>query len=45
MTMEALIDSMMGDMPEAVGPDLAVARAAAILARSSEECVIISQGP
>jgi CBS domain-containing protein len=44
MTMEALVDSIMGDKPEVDGLDLTVAGAAAILARSSEECVIISEG-
>ncbi len=41
--MEALVDSIMRKQPEAVDPDLTVMKAAAIIARRSERCLIVAK--
>jgi predicted transcriptional regulator len=40
--MEALVDSIMKNKPEAVGPDLTV-KGPGLLAKTSEECLIVSK--
>jgi CBS domain-containing protein len=42
--MEALVDSIMRKQPESVDPDLTVMKAAAIIARRSERCLIVAKG-
>ena len=42
--MEALVDSVMRKKPEAVDPDMTVAKAAAIIAKRSEQCLIVAKG-
>ena len=41
--MEALVDSIMSKKPEAVGPDLTVTKAAAILAAREDRCLIVTK--
>lgn len=41
--MEALVDSIMRKQPESVDPDLTVMKAAAIIARRSERCLIVAK--
>ena len=41
--MEALVDSIMRKKPEAVDPDLTVTKAAAIIAKRSEQCLIVAR--
>ena len=41
--MEALVDSIMSKKPESVDPDLTVTKAAEIIARQSEHCLIVTR--
>jgi len=41
--MEALVDSIMRKKPEAVDPDMTVTTAAAIIAKRSEQCLIVAK--
>jgi CBS domain-containing protein len=41
--MEALVDSIMRRKPEAVDPDMTVTAAAAIIAKRSEQCLIVER--
>ena len=41
--MEALVDSIMRKKPEAVDPDMTVTTAAALIAKRSEECLIVAK--
>jgi len=41
--MEAQVDSIMQKKPEAVDPDLTVNKAAAIIAKRSEQCLIVAK--
>ena len=41
--MEALVDSIMRKKPEAVDPDMTVTAAAAIIAKRSEQCLIVAR--
>jgi CBS domain-containing protein len=41
--MEALVDSVMRDKPEAVDPDITVTTAAGLIAKRSEECLVVSK--
>jgi len=39
--MEALVDSIMREKPETVGPDMTVTMAASVIAKRSEQCLIV----
>jgi CBS domain-containing protein len=41
--MEALVDSIMRKKPEAVDPNMTVTDAAAIIAKSSEQCLVVTK--
>jgi len=41
--MEALVDSVMSKKPVAVDPNMTVAKAAELIARKSEECLIVAK--
>jgi CBS domain-containing protein len=41
--MEALVDSIMRKKPEAIDPDLTVTKAAAIIAKRGEQCLIVAR--
>ncbi len=41
--MEALVDSMMRKKPEAVDPDMTVTAAAGLIAKRSEQCLVVAK--